>query len=211
MDFIPPTSGTSCRGQAPDRSASACASLLRAQRRPAQCDGNCVGLHVQSPKGVIRAIPHVSISSNAHETLVSHIGGIIAHQTPSIPMWTLDFTGAQKTPQTSVAATRSKSKPDLLHADAPFLHFANSRSRHTSDISGFAANRKSKSAIPHADARFGKQPLKKHRSELSGTAANSKSKPAIPHADGRFFFTPTFCVRYERGPSANAAYVEPAA
>ena len=107
MDFIPPTSGTSCRGQAPDRSASACASLLRAQRRPAQCDGNCVGLHVQSPKGVIRAIPHVSISSNAHETLVSHIGGIIAHQTPSIPMWTLDFTN-RRSKNTSDISRRNK-------------------------------------------------------------------------------------------------------
>ena len=140
-----------------------------------------------------------SISADAHETRVSHIGGIIVHQTPSRcsisqtgaqehlrPQWHRNKkqiktspspckrsnlqTAAQETPQSSVASqqTANQNQP-----------FASSRSGN----SGIAANSKSKTAIPHADDRFGKQTLTKH---IGSITTNSKSTPAILHVDARF-------------------------
>ena len=53
-----------------------------------KCFENGFRLHVQSLKGVLRAIPHVDAQfhKHAHETHVSHSGDIIAHQNQPIPM-----------------------------------------------------------------------------------------------------------------------------
>ena len=68
--------------------AAAAAAGETAAEEQFKCFENGFRLHVQSLKGVLRAIPHVDAQfhKHAHETHVSHSGDIIAHQNQPIPM-----------------------------------------------------------------------------------------------------------------------------